>query len=440
MLPSASGWHDALKQQKMPHSSLETRPARAGAQPIVIIGAGIVGTACALALARMGRETVLIDQKSPAAETSAGNAGILARIATIPVPTPGIIRKIPRLLFSAEQPFFLRWGYLPALFPWVLNYVGNSNLARVRKISDGLAPLTFDAVAQHRRLAANTEAAKFIRQSPYVYLYPDRERFKSEAALWRIRKNQGFEWEEISAQSLRKQERFLSEHYRFAVRMPDHGYIANPESYVCALAKAYCAAGGEIRVARITDIVPQAQGVVLADENGTQIRAKQALIAMGAWSHRFARRFGVRLRTESERGYHVEFLNAKNTARTPLMDAARKFAATPMQTGMRCAGIVEFGGLRAPASEKALAWLEASARKMFPQMEYSGIKKWMGHRPAPADSLPIMGRAPAHRDVFFAYGHHHIGMTAGAKSGQLMAQLLTGAEPDIDMSPYSPER
>ena len=127
---------------------------------------------------------------------------------------------------------------------------------------------------------------------------------------------------------------------------------------------------------------------------------------------------------QSERGYHVEFENPNIHLQFPIMNAFMKFGITPMETGLRFAGLVEFGSLNNQPSEKAFKKIISNAHEMFPKLSYSKIKKWSGHRPATADSLPVIGQSPSSNKVFFGYGHQHIGLTTGPKTGELLSKNI----------------
>jgi D-amino-acid dehydrogenase len=171
-----------------------------------------------------------------------------------------------------------------------------------------------------------------------------------------------------------------------------------------------------------------------------RIACAGAVISTGVWSGPLASQLGVKVPLESERGYHLEFWDPSEVPVHPTMLAACKAVATPMDGRLRIAGAVEFGGTKAPASEPPFDLLRQNVEKMLPNMKYSKVTQWMGHRPAPADSIPIIGAAPAVRNAWLAFGHHHVGLTTGPKTGRLVAQLVAGEQTSVDMTPYSPSR
>jgi D-amino-acid dehydrogenase len=413
-----------------------------GAPPrIAVVGAGIVGISCALHLQRLGASVTVIDRDEPGSADAAsyGNGGVLARCSIVPVPTPGILRKAPAMLFGADGPLFLRWSYLPRLLPWLIPYLRTSKRQTVAHIARHLAPLISDSVDEHRALSHGTDAARWVRTCDYMFLYANREAFARDSFGWSLRREHGFEWEELDGDAIRARNPDLSPRYGFAAAEKDHGIIANPGNYVRDLAKALAAAGADIVRARVRIVAPAADGVVLKTD-GANIAADKAVIACGAWSDALAAPLGANVPLESERGYHLEIVGADKALEVPVMDVARKFVATPMEGAMRFAGLVEFGGLDGPPSKGPASLLLRGAASMFPGLTFESKRTWMGHRPAPVDSLPVIGPAPANKNVVFAYGHHHVGLTGGPKTGRIVAQLAMGMPPNIDIDAYRADR
>ena len=176
---------------------------------------------------------------------------------------------------------------------------------------------------------------------------------------------------------------------------------------------------------------------VLTDQG--RLECDDLVIATGVWSKPLMRKLGIKVPLESERGYHIVFEGAEGGPSRPFMIASGKFVATPMEQGLRCAGIVEFGGLKAGPSRAPFDLLRRQVKKAFPQLEARNEIEWMGHRPAPTDSLPLIGEVGQSR-VFTAFGHHHIGLTGGPKTGRLVAGLIAGQGINTDLAPYHPQR
>ena len=410
------------------------------AKRIVIIGAGIVGVSTGIWLRRLSdADVTIIDRLPPGEGTSHGNAGVLAACSIAPVTAPGLIRKAPGMLLDPDFPLFLRWGYLPRLAPWLLKYLKNANDADTRRIANGLTDIVGDTVDQHKALVSSTSASDWVTDSDYSFAYKSRAAFEAEAYTWSLRKEAGFVPTIREGDEVREFEPSLSSDIQCLATMSDHGYIRDPGGYVKALARAFEEAGGTVRQAEIRDVeITDGKLTALLTDAGREA-CDQAVLATGVWSKPLMKKLGLDIPLETERGYHIVFRNASGGTSHPIMVSSGKFVATPMAEGMRCAGVLEFGGLDAGPSKAALSLLRRQAKAAFPNLEYDEEIEWLGHRPAPADSLPLIGEIRG-TGVFTAFGHHHIGLTGGPKTGRMVAGLMSGKPPNTDLSRFDPMR
>ena len=414
------------------------------APPILIIGAGIIGIATALSLQRQGEKVLLLDRLGPAAGASFGNGGVLAASAILPVTTPDLMRKIPPMLMDRDAPLFVKWSYLPKIFPWLMRYLRHANVRDTKRIAKNLKPIIADALSDHQDLARGTGAEKYIAACDYLYLYPDRRAFEKEHFDWALRKTHSFMWEELEGAEFHHAHPHISGHNEFALRLPNHGRITSPSDYLKALIRHFETQGGAFRLADVESIVfegafegRQVKGV---RAGGTLIPSDRIAITAGMWSRDLLQPLGLSLPMQAERGYHLDLWHPNFMPEMPIMVSAGKFVITPMQDRLRLAGIVEFGGMRAVESEAPFALLERQVRTVFPSLTWQKTTRWMGFRPALPDSLPLIGEMAHVKGVFLGGGHHHIGLTGGAKTGHLLASLMAGQTPNLDLSPYSPNR
>jgi D-amino-acid dehydrogenase len=407
---------------------------------VIVIGAGIVGVSTAIWLQREGRDVILIDRAGPGEGTSYGNGGVLASCSIVPVTVPGLIRKAPAMLFNPEQPLFLRWSYLLKIAPWLVRYLSHCNRESVERIADALLPIVVDSLADHQALAAGTGAEKWIVPSDYVFAYRHRAHFAGDSFGWSIRRARGVAWEEIEGPAVCDYDPIFSDDIGFLVRVPAHGMIADPSRYVKDLAVHAENCGARIIKAEVTDFVREAGKVTGVRAGGEAVAGSAVVVATGVWSKRLAGKLGLNVPLESERGYHVDLWGANRMPRSPVMFASGRFVATPMQGRLRLAGIVEFGGLDAPSSRAPFDLLLKQSRAAISGLAWEEAREWMGHRPAIADSIPVIGEVPAASGAFLGFGHHHIGLTGGPKTGRLLAQLIAGRRPNIDLAPYAPSR
>ncbi|MEP2488668.1 MAG: FAD-binding oxidoreductase [Marinomonas sp.] len=406
---------------------------------IVIIGAGIVGASSAIWLRRSGYEVTLLDKGVPGMGASYGNGGILASCSVVPVTGPGLLKKSPFYLANPNFPLFLRWGYMPKLVPWLVKYMSHANEADTRRISQGLSTIIGDSLEQHQALTAGTEAAKWIQESDYSFVYPDRKAFEADAFAWQLRREVGFEPTFIEGEAVREAEPILGPEIQLLAVLKNHGFILNPGSYVGDLVKLLQDMGGKFIQAEVKDFELGGGQISAVDTNVGRIHCDKAVVSSGVWSKPLMQKLGLNVPLEAERGYHIIFKEPNLKPNNPMMLTAGKFVATAMEQGLRCAGVVEFGGLSDKPSKAPLRLLRRKVQEMFPGLTYADDEEWLGFRPAPSDSLPLIGEL---RDtgVFTAFGHHHIGLTGGPKTGRLVADIISGNHSNNDIRPFEPMR
>ncbi|GGG73942.1 dehydrogenase [Salipiger pallidus] len=407
---------------------------------VAVIGAGIVGVSTAIWLQRAGHDVILIDRDGPAAGTSHGNGGVLAACSVVPVTTPGLWRKAPGMLLDPNQPLFLKWPYLPKLAPWLMKYMSHATPEAVRHRARAMTALIGSSLDDHLALATGTGAERWLHPDDYLFVYNDRAHYEGDAFGFEVRCENGFNWDILEGQAFRDYDPIWSPTLGFAARFGDHGRVSDPGAYVRALADHVVAQGGRLIRAEVTDVAQAAGRLTGLRAGGETIACDAAVLTTGIWSGPLARKLGLDVPMEAERGYHLELLEPSVMPRAPMMIAAGKFVATPMEGRIRLAGIVEFGGLKAPPSRAAFALLERQIRAAIPGLTWKDTREWMGFRPSVADSLPVIGPAPAVEGAFVGFGHDHVGLTGGPRSGQLLARMVSGTATNTDVAAYAPDR
>lgn len=403
-----------------------------------------MGVATALWLARAGVRSTVVDAGGVGAGASQGNGGVLANVSVVPVTTPGLIGKAPSMVLDRKSPLFLRWRYLPRLLPWLRRYLAHANASDVDRISRALHHLLHDAPEQHAHLAKGTKAERYLKPGAYYYAYTDRAAFEADAFSWGVRAERGHRWTQMTASEFSEAQPGFGETVGHAVRLDGHGRVSDPHAYLKALAEHAESLGVQFVKDRVVDFER-------ASSNGTRNIAAvigekatypctQMVLATGAWSKPVASKLGITLHLETERGYHVEFHNPSIMPTSPVMVAAGKFVITPMEGRIRSAGVVEFAGLEPPPSEPPFDLLIEQTKEALPGLTFDRVERWMGHRPAPADSIPYIGASARLPNAFLAVGHHHIGLTASAKTGRILADCVMGIARNDDLSVYSPDR
>lgn len=407
--------------------------------PIVVVGAGIVGVSTALWLQRAGARVVLLDRGAPGQGASFGNAGLLAGWAVAPVTGPSLWREAPGMLLDRNGPLFLRWRHLPGMLPWLARFLARATDRAARETVAAMAPLLTDTVEQHKALVRGTPMEAWVHESRFGFAYRDRRAFAADRYSWEMKALAGIVPQVLTGAAVRAVEPMLGEAVQCLAVIEGQGHVSDPGGYVAGLARVFQAEGGQIVQAEVRDFAMQDGRVVRVLTDGAEIACDRVVLTAGIWSKDLLARLGLRVPMEAERGYHILFKDPSQVPRMPMMVVDGKFGVNAMDMGLRCAGTVELGGHVAGPSKAPLAMIEHHVRRVFPTLEWSGVETWMGFRPTPADSTPLIGEI-GETGIFAGFGHQHVGLTSGAKTGRLLAQMMTGAPPNIDMAPYAPAR
>jgi D-amino-acid dehydrogenase len=413
---------------------------------VAIIGAGAIGVISAIEALREGHRVTLIDVGEPGGTQAAsyGNAGWLSSHSVIPPSEPGLWKKIPGHLMDPLGPLAIRWSYLPRALPWLIRYLLSGwTEARIETTARALRDLLKDAPLLHRKLAEEAGVPELIERRGVMHVFPSRAGFDDDLG-WRIRKRVGVEWLELSADEMRQREPDLDPRYTFGVVVEEAGRCRDPGAYVAALA-AHAQAGGAVLVrARATGLRLEGGKLVAVVTETGEIACDAAVVAAGARSKQLTASVGDPLPLETERGYHLMIEQAETGPRMSMMVSDAKMVVNWMDKGLRAAGTVEIAGLEAEPNWKRAEILRHHLLGMFPglpkNIPASRIKTWFGHRPSMPDGRPCIGYARASRDIVYAFGHGHVGLVGSARTGRLVAQLLSGREPEIPLAPFAPSR
>lgn len=407
---------------------------------IVVVGAGIIGVSTALSLQTTGWQVCLVDRKGVAAETSRGNAGAFAFADIEPLATPGIMRKAPRWLIDPLGPLSVPLGYAPRIAPWMARFWRASRRSRYTAAVAAQSQLMTLSKAALERLIVQVGGEDLMRREGQLRLYEGEARFNGSFPTWDLCAQHGVAVTLLrSPESIAEIQPGLSPLFTHAGYTPDWMNTVDPARWTDHLAARFVAAGGVIKTANVQRLHHVGDMVEIATETGT-LRAAQAVVAAGAWSHHLARTLGDRLPLETERGYNTTFPTARFDVRTHLTFADHGFVVTKIGEGLRVGGAVELGGLSRPPNYRRASLLVQKAVQFLPGFDPQGGTQWMGFRPSLPDSLPVIGRAPGADRVIYAFGHGHLGLTQSAGTAELVAALAAGQTPAMSLAPFAPDR
>jgi len=422
-------------------------PPHAGAsrrRTVVVIGAGAVGIAAASWLLRDGHAVTVLDPGEVGGGSSFGNAGCLNASSVVPMSMPGMLTQVPGWLLDPLGPLALRWRYLPRIAPWLVRFIAAGRPDRVAGQARALTALLEDSFGSYLPLVEAAGARDLIRRDGHLVVYRSEEKLAGDRLGWQLRRECGVPVERLDGDAVREFDPALSPDFRIGLLMRGNGHTVNPQRLVQTLAAAFQRDGGRIVRAAAAGFAFDGGRLVGVRTGAAMVAADAAVVAAGAFSKPLAQGLGDRIPLDTERGYHVVVRDPEATPRVPVMDAEAKIVATPMEMGLRIAGTVEFAGLTAPPDWRRARKLLTLGRRLFPKLAEAPVEErlsqWMGFRPSMPDSLPVIGPSRRTRDVVYAFGHGHVGIAAAARTGRLVADLISGRPPHIDAAPFRADR
>lgn len=407
---------------------------------IAVIGAGIVGLTIAFRLVASGKSVLILDRKGMAEETSRGNAGALAFADIEPLASPGIMLKAPKWLFDPLGPLSLPLGYAPRMVPWMLRFFRASMPDKHAAAISAQAALMDLARRETEPLYAQAGLSHLLRRDGAIYLYEGAAQWKASLPMWALRERHGVVFEHVSGERLVALQPGLGASYTHGTFLPQWMTVSDPYDVAVGFGKAALSGGAVMEIGEVAALEPGDDRVAIALSDGRSLAARKVVIAAGAWSHRLAALLGDTIPLETERGYNTTLPPGAFDLKRQLVMAEDGYVITPLDTGLRIGGAVELGGLdRAPDFRRSEILL-AKAEKVMPGLRTDGGRQWMGFRPSLPDSLPVIGSSSRTRSIFYAFGHGHLGLTQAGSTALLTHDYLLDRTPQIDLTPYRPER
>ncbi len=403
-----------------------------------VLGGGMVGVSIAVHLQQRGLSVALVDRKPPGNETSLGNAGLIQREGVYPYAFPRGFGMLLRYALNRSLDVRYHLSAMPKLAPFLCRYWYHSEASRHAAIARSYSTLIEHCVSEHRALVEAAGAGALLRAGGWLKVFRTARKQDAEtreAERWNA--EYGVPFESLDAARLRQDEPFLHHSLVGALRYTASDSVSDPHALVMAYARHFEQLGGRVLIGDATTLEPH---WTVRTQHG-RIEARSAVVAMGPWSDTISSALGYRLPLVAKRGYHMHYA-AKAGARLnqPVLDVENGYLITPMARGIRLTTGVELGHRDSAATPVQLESIEPIARQMFPLALRLDDKPWLGRRPCTPDMMPIIGPAPRHKDLWFAFGHAHHGLTLGPITGRLIAEMMTGTQPVADPYPFRVDR
>lgn len=412
---------------------------------VTVVGAGIVGLATGVELLRAGHKVRIIDKEGVGAGASKGNAGHFATEQVFPLADPAMLAKLPGMLLDPLGPFRIQPSYFFKAVPWFMRFLINMLPGRRAHNSQAIKRLNQSSIEALIELTEFCDCSELmtLNGSLLVFEGTSIEEVTKECNHY---SNAGVKVRLLSGDEVRQLEPSLSDSISHALYFTHVGHTTDPYKLCQAFADKFVALGGEILTDELLSIdksIVDEAIVAMQLASGEKIVSDKVLIASGAWSKPFAKHLGHNVPLETERGYHL-MMPQKSSLSRPVASYNRKFIITPMLDGTRLAGTVEFGGLKAPLVEARADCLFPHGKALLPELfadaKVTDGERWMGFRPSMPDSLPVLGRSNKQKNVFFSFGHQHLGLTWSGITAKLVSQEMSGKQTEIDLSDYRVDR
>jgi len=401
-----------------------------------VIGAGIQGVCISLYLLKKGFKVTLIDRDNPGKDSASyGNAGHFSPYASVPVNRPDILVDIPSMLLSSTGPLALKWNYVIKIIPWFLKFIKNCNKKNMMHTAKYMHQILNLALPAYDELFQDIDISGLIESKGIIYFWTDKD-LKSRELEINIRNRLGVKQQLLTPHEIHDLEPHIKKIYHGGVLYPYARHTRNPKKILLKLFDFFLEKGGRFEKQNVQTIAFSSNNKPIIKTDLKFFTFEKAVVACGAFSKKLTDQVDEKIPLDTERGYHVHFKGHDHLLSRPVIFLNRGFGITPMEQGLRVVGTVEFGGLNNPPSKKRIMNLVNSAKYLFPELgEHED--EWLGFRPTLPDFLPVLGPSKNHKNLFYSFGHHHLGWTLGAISGKILAEMIAGEKTNLDLSPYN---
>ena len=402
---------------------------------IGIVGAGIQGISNALFLQKKGFNVTIFDRDEPGSPAASyGNAGHFSPYASVPINRPDVLTDVPAMLLSSTGPLALKWNYVPKMLPWFLKFIRNCTTKRMMHTAKNMHQILDLALPAYDELFDEIDLGGLVEKKGILYIWNDQS-LKSRDLEIKVRNELGVDQQVVTPKEIHDLEPNIKPIYHGGVYYQYGRHARNPKKILLKLFELFLKKGGKFLKMNIKDINFNDEKPVIKAETQSFLFDK-IVIACGSFSKRLTDNLDEKIPLDTERGYHVHFKDCDHLLSRPVIFQNRGFGITPMEQGLRVVGTVEFGGLDNPISKSRVKNLINNAKYMMgdlPEHE----DEWLGFRPTLPDYLPVIGPSFLYKNIFYCFGHHHLGWTLGPISGKIISGMIAEENTNLDLKPYS---
>jgi D-amino-acid dehydrogenase len=404
-----------------------------------VIGAGIQGVCISLSLIKKGFDVTLIDQDEPGrVSASYGNAGHFSPYASVPMNRPDILADIPSMLLNSTGPLALKWNYVPKMIPWFVKFINNCNKKKMMHTAKYMHQILDLALPAYDELFEGIDISGLVESKGILYFWTNKD-LKSRELEIKIRDDLGVKQQILTPHEIHDLEPNIKKIYHGGALYSNARHARNPKKILLKLFERFIKRGGQFVKQNVQTITFKSDDKPIIKTNLNSYNFDKAVVACGAFSKKLTDQLNEKIPLDTERGYHVHFKGHDHLISRPIIFLNRGFGITPMEQGLRVVGTVEFGGLSNPPSKKRISNLVDNAKYLFPELK-EHQDEWLGFRPTLPDFLPVLGPSKHHKNLFYSFGHHHLGWTLGAISGKIISGMIAGENTNLNLSAYNSQR
>ncbi len=411
-------------------------------QSVGIIGSGIQGVCIGLNLLKKNIPVTLFDRNDPLSKefkaASYGNAGHFSPYAVLQFNRPDILYDVPKMLLSSYGPLALKWNYVPKMFKWFYYYLKSCNkksMMHTAKYMHQILSLSIDA---YEEIFKEIDTTGLVEKKGIIYVWTNKN-LKSRRLEIKVRDELGIQQKHLSQKEILELEPNLKPVFDAGVLYEYAMHARDPHGILKRLFQLYIQKGGKFIQTNIKNLEQISENVTVIRSESDEFKFEKSIIASGAFSKKLTDQLGEKIPLDTERGYHVHFKGQDHLISRPVIFLDRGFGMTPMNQGLRAVGTVELGGLNNPPSKKRIEYIINCAKELLPQLG-KHHDEWLGFRPTLPDFLPILGPSLKNKNIFYAFGHQHLGWTLGAITGKIVSGIVAGERTNLDLLPYSSKR
>jgi len=402
---------------------------------IGIIGAGIQGISNALFLQKKGFSVTIFDRDEPGSPAASyGNAGHFSPYASVPINRPDILPDVPAMLLSSTGPLALKWNYVPKMIPWVLQFIKNCTTKKMMHTAENMHQILDLALPAYDELFDEIDLGGLVEKKGILYIWNDKN-LKSRDLEINVRNKLGVDQKVVTPKEIHDLEPNIQPIYHGGVFYQYGRHARNPKKILLKLFDLFLKKGGKFLKMNIKDIKFNEDQPIIKTETQSFLFDK-VVIACGSFSKRLTDNLDEKIPLDTERGYHVHFKDCDHLLSRPVIFQNRGFGITPMEQGLRVVGTVEFGGLNNPLTKSRVKNLINNAKYMMGDLP-DHEDEWLGFRPTLPDYLPVIGASKKHKNVFYCFGHHHLGWTLGPISGKIISGMIAEENTNLNLKPYN---